>query len=272
MPSKLAWIILQVILVFPIFVGAIGSCTMTDNDPEKTIEQSWIERGLAHEANSEFKLAVASFSEAISSSPESPIAWKLRGTAYYRLNEFNQAVSDLDEAISLDPTAPDAYLYRGNAYGEMDMYTKAIEDFDKARNLRDGGYFDNLNQAYNSIIDKDFLEALGRATAAINERPRDPIPHTYKGICLYELGKFPEALSAYSKAISIDPDNAELLFNRGLVHLATRKFDMAILDFTKALAIDPTFKNSYEHRAQAYDELGLNDKAASDRKASNTNK
>ena len=70
---------------------------MTDNDPEKTIEQSWIERGLAHEANSEFKLAVASFSEAISNSPESPIAWKLRGTAYYRLNEFNQAVSDRSE-------------------------------------------------------------------------------------------------------------------------------------------------------------------------------
>ena len=268
----MAWIILQVILVFSIFAGAISSCTMKVNDSEKTMKQSWTEKGLAHEANSEFKLAVASFSEAISNSPENPIAWKLRGAAYYRLNEFQQAVSDLDEAISLDPTSPDAYLYRGNAYGEMDMYTKAIEDFDKARNLRDGGYFDNLNQAYNSIINRDFLEALGRATAAINERPRDPIPHTYKGICLYELGKFPEALSAYSKATSIDPDNAELLFNRGLVHLATRKFDMAILDFTKALAIDPTFKNSYEHRAQAYDELGLNDKAASDRKASNTNK
>ena len=198
---------------------------------------------------------------------DSPIAWKLRGTSYYRLNEFRQAVSDLDKSISLDSTTPDAYLYRGNAYGEMDMFSKAIEDFDKARKLRNGGYFDNLNQSYLSIIDKDFLVGLARATAAAEERPRDPIPHTYRGICLYELNKFSEALSAFEKALAIDSDNAELLFNRGLVHLATKNFNMAIIDFSEALKIDPKFKDSYEHRAQAYKQLGMEDKAASDQES-----
>ena len=230
-------------------------------------EVDWIKKGLAHEANSEFKLAIASFSEAISKKPEDPIAWKLRGASYYRLNEFRQAVSDLDKSISLDSTAPDAYLYRGNAYGEMDMFSKAIEDFDKARKLRNGGYFDNLNQSYLSILNKNFLTGLARATAAAEERPRDPIPHTYRGICLYELNKFSEALSAFEKALAIDSDNAELLFNRGLVHLATKNFNMAIIDFSEALKIDPKFKDSYEHRAQAYKQLGMEDKAASDQES-----
>jgi tetratricopeptide (TPR) repeat protein len=246
------------------------SCLETHTS-EVTNKTTWIEKGLVHESNSEFKLAVASFSKAISESPEDPLAWKLRGTSYYRLNEFLQAVSDLDKAISLDPTAPDSYLYRGNAYGEMDMFAKAIEDFDKARKLRDGGYFDNLNQSYISIMNRNFLVGLARATAAIEERPRDPIPHTYRGICLYELGKFPEALSAFQKAISIDSDNAELLFNRGLVHLATRNFDMAISDFSEALAIDPSFKGSYEHRAYAYEQLELEEKAVSDREGLRSN-
>ena len=246
------------------------SCLETHTS-EVTNKTTWIEKGLVHESNSEFKLAVASFSKAISESPEDPLAWKLRGTSYYRLNEFLQAVSDLDKAISLDPTAPDSYLYRGNAYGEMDMFAKAIEDFDKARKLRDGGYFDNLNQSYISIMNRNFLVGLARATAAIEERPRDPIPHTYRGICLYELGKFPEALSAFEKAISIDSDNAELLFNRGLVHLATRNFDMAISDFSEALAIDPAFKDSDEHRAYAYEQLELEEKAVSDREGLHSN-
>ena len=230
-------------------------------------EVDWINKGLVHESNSEFKLAIASFSEAILKTPEDPLAWKLRGASYYRLNEFRQSVADLDKSISLDSSAPDAYLYRGNAYGEMDMFTKAIEDFDKARKLRNGGYFDNLNQSYISILNKNFLVGLARATAAVEERPRDPIPHTYRGICLYELNKFSEALSAFEKAIAIDSDNAELLFNRGLVHLASRNFNMAILDFSEALKIDPTFKNSYDHRGKAYKQLGMEEKAASDRES-----
>ena len=258
-------VIPRAILYLPIILLFV-SCLKLDI-PMSNNEVDWIKKGLAHESNSEFKLAIASFSEAISKTPEDPLAWKLRGASYYRLNEFRQSVADLDKSISLDSTDPDAYLYRGNAYGEMDMFTKAIEDFDKARKLRNGGYFDNLNQSYLSILNKNFLVGLARATAAVEERPRDPIPHTYRGICLYELNKFSESLSAFEKAIAIDPDNAELLFNRGLVHLATRNFNMAILDFSEALKIDPTFKNSYEHRAQAYKQLGMEEKAASDRES-----
>ena len=257
--------ILRAILFLSIIVLFV-SCLRLDI-PTSSDEVDWIKKGLSHESNSEFKLAIASFSEAISKKPEDPIAWKLRGTSYYRLNEFRQAVSDLDKSISLDSTAPDAYLYRGNAYGEMDMFSKAIEDFDKARKLRNGGYFDNLNQSYLSILNKNFLVGLARATAAAEERPRDPIPHTYRGICLYELKKFSEALSAFENAIAIDSDNAELLFNRGLVHLATKNFNMAIIDFSEALKIDPKFKDSYEHRAQAYKQLGMEDKAASDQES-----
>mgnify|MGYP001175770340 FL=1 len=257
--------ILRAILFLSIIVLFV-SCLRLDI-PTSSDEVDWIKKGLSHESNSEFKLAIASFSEAISKNPEDPIAWKLRGASYYRLNEFRQAVSDLDKSISLDSTAPDAYLYRGNAYGEMDMFSKAIEDFDKARKLRNGGYFDNLNQSYLSILNKNFLAGLARATAAAEERPRDPIPHTYRGICLYELNKFSEALSAFEKALAIDSDNAELLFNRGLVHLATKNFNMAIIDFSEALKIDPKFKDSYEHRAQAYKQLGMEDKAASDQES-----
>ena len=42
---------------------------------------------------------------------------------------------------------------------------------------------------------------------------------------------------------------------------------MAIIDFSEALKIDPTFKDSYEHRAQAYKQLGMEDKAASDQES-----
>ena len=143
-------------ILFFSFLLLFISCIETHTSEVKD-KNALIEKGIAHQANSEFNLAAASFSEAISKDPKDPLAWKLRGASYYRLNEFRRAVADLDEAISLDHTAADAYLYRGNAYGEMDMFAKAIEDFDRARKLRDGGYFDNLNQSYLSILNKDFL-------------------------------------------------------------------------------------------------------------------
>ena len=38
-----------------------------------------------------------------------------------------------------------------------------------------------------------------------------------KGVALHELKRFAEALDAYNKALEISPDNAKILFSKGMV-------------------------------------------------------
>jgi tetratricopeptide (TPR) repeat protein len=50
----------------------------------------------------------------------------------------------------------------------------------------------------------------------------------------------PAAISAYTRAIRVDPGNAQLYFRRGATNLVSGHYGEAIADYTKALEIEPT--------------------------------
>jgi predicted O-linked N-acetylglucosamine transferase (SPINDLY family) len=54
------------------------------------------------------------------------------------------------------------------------------------------------------------------------------------------LRRFDEALATYDKALTIKPDDASALSNRGNALLELRRFDEALTSYEKALAIEPT--------------------------------
>ena len=69
-----------------------------------------------------------------------------------------------------------------------------------------------------------------------------------KGLALYKLGEYPEALSTLNSALTLNPDE-HALFNKGLV-LATLGFHMhnvgdlnaALQNLNRVLQIDPDFR------------------------------
>jgi Tfp pilus assembly protein PilF len=53
---------------------------------------------------------------------------------------------------------------------------------------------------------------------------------------------------------------------RGLALVNQGRVREAVDQFTKAIALDPRYREAWANRAQAYSQLGLNDKAASDQR------
>jgi tetratricopeptide (TPR) repeat protein len=60
------------------------------------------------------------------------------------------------------------------------------------------------------------------------------------------------------------PLTAASLTERGLALFGQGKFQEAVDQFTKAIALDPNYRLAWARRAEAYDRLGLNAKAAED--------
>lgn len=208
--------------------------------------EAFLLRGQIRESNSEFEKAISDYSTIIDQNPQITQAWSSRGSCYYRIGAFQNAIQDFSRAIELEPDNADLYLYLGNSYGEMDMFTEAIKNFNVAREISFGNYYSNLTKAYEDINSRKYTSALARATSAIEENPTDPIPHSYKGISLYHLGKFDDAIVHLNTANKLDPDNSATIYNLGLAYIASDNTEEAISQFEKAMSIDPSLKRDIE--------------------------
>ena len=60
-----------------------------------------------------------------------------------------------------------------------------------------------------------------------------------KGLALYDMGKYEEAIKAYDKAIEINPEEAGAWYNKGLALYDMGKYEEAIKAYDKAIEINP---------------------------------
>ena len=84
-----------------------------------------------------------------------------------------------------------------------------------------------------------------------------------------EKGDYYGAISDYTKAIEINPQDGDAYNNRGNAKRKLKDNYGAIADYTKAIEIDPNDKQAYNNRGIAKEKIGdLNGACADWRKAS----
>ncbi|MCL2688632.1 MAG: tetratricopeptide repeat protein [Chitinispirillia bacterium] len=98
---------------------------------------------------------------------------------------------------------------------------------------------------------------------AIPNSAKNAITHYNKGIELFNKGRLDEAIREFNQAIRLDPNSAEMYYNRGKIYLRV-DFDMAIADFDQALRLNASFDAAYNNRGLAYFNKGDIDMAIAD--------
>ena len=89
------------------------------------------------------------------------------------------------------------------------------------------------------------------------------LPETYKiyGNSLQQLGKVPEAMGYYAKALAKDPHLAEVYANIGSLYAKQNDWQSAINYYQKALSIDPKQAKICLHLSRAWERIGEDDRA-----------
>jgi len=112
---------------------------------------------------------------------------------------------------------------------------------------------------------REAIEAFDQALAIDNH-----LPYVWndRGTCLRELGDFTNALKSISKAVEMDSDNPEFLFNLGeilemigVMNMSNKYLDSAIQSFKLVVDLMPNNAIAWNHLGICYNELGKTDES-----------
>lgn len=174
-------------------------------------------------------------------------------------NRFDEAIEAATQAIALNPTSEQAYLRRASAYWYSDQFAEAWEDYNyvletldadsiRARNGR-GGCAAELGECETAIQD------LEGAVRDARNGDSQLLPYCLNNLARAFIGndQLREAEDALAESLELQPRNAWLYFNRGLLRIAQKNSQSALEDFKQAVsATEPRLPPRKLAKAQAF--------------------
>jgi len=118
---------------------------------------------------------------------------------------------------------------------------------------------------HNKGLDLDdqgkYGEAISAFDKAIEIDPQYAAAWTDKGNALEQLERYDDALIAYNKVIELDPENALAWFHKGYALGKLGELNESIKAYDKTIKIDPNFAMAWNNKAANLLDLGINNEA-----------
>ncbi|MEO5355915.1 MAG: tetratricopeptide repeat protein [Nitrospirae bacterium YQR-1] len=121
-----------------------------------------------------------------------------------------------------------------------------------------------INKGISLFNLKYYNEALECFNAAIRLKASNPDAYRGRGSTYHALGKFDEAIKDFKDSLRLNPASAETYYNRGVTYFATGRNEKAAEDYTKAIELDENYAEAYFNRGVVLRKLGKLDEAVAD--------
>jgi tetratricopeptide (TPR) repeat protein len=202
LPNEQAW------ATFETLIAAFPS----DDDILKAYADSLLKKKIYYKA-------VAQYQKLISKDSSDIQSYIGQAQAYQGLNDIDNALKTIDDAIAQNPDDKKLPAFKVDLLANKDDVL--------------------FNQAFDLYQKGNIVKALDTYKLIQN-----PNTDTFVniGACYQRLGKYPEAMDSYNKALAIEPDNADVLSYIGNVSCLQGQFDKALIYYQKAIVIDPNNK------------------------------
>ena len=223
--------------------------------------EEYFRSGIDKCRSGEYGQAISDFSNSIQLYSDKPDlynkadAYYNRGTLKGIVMDFNGAIADLTKAIELDPNYARLYYQRA-------VFRQALQDFNGS--LID--YNKLLTLSINSSLKKK--EVMVGASVSADDNPKrfrlDNLSLTDIRVLSYNnigtikqiFKDFRGSISDFNKAIDINPNDAELYYNKAISYEGLKDFNKAISNYNKAVELNPNYTSVYINRSILKEKLG----------------
>jgi len=194
----------------------------------------------------EMKAENARLTERIQLQPESFREMNKEASQAIRSKDYASALRVAMKMETAFPKNADIKNFKGKMQSKSGDTAGALQSFSEAIILDPENNWFYINKAATEADSGNTQEALKTINKLVVQSPEWSIGYNFKAALLHSMNKDAEALTAYADAMKAEPKSAQILTNRGDLHLQSGQKDKAVKDYIAALAIQPGYE-----RAQA---------------------
>ncbi|EGY01669.1 hypothetical protein AZA_56144 [Nitrospirillum viridazoti Y2] len=226
-------------------------------------------RGLVALKREHLKEAVVAFSTSLEIDANNDFTLKYRAQAYAQMKDWDHALADLDAVLHLHPDWLDGYAHRAQIFTVMEATDQALAEARRVveANPAAATAYITSGTIYRQLGHKD--EATRMLTRSLELQPT-PVAYTMRagvrpdadqdgqkadleaalkldsrylpahqmlGALAMKADNWDAAITAYTFAIAIKPDDSNSLIERGIAYAKEQKTDLASRDFSAARAV-----------------------------------
>ncbi|MGB3760567.1 MAG: tetratricopeptide repeat protein [Rivularia sp. (in: cyanobacteria)] len=233
------------------YPGAIAAYSQAIQLNPKDID-AYNERGNVRVQSGDLKGAIADYNKSLSLQPSDAYAYMGRAFTHLKLQDKQSAIADVNQAISIAPNYAFPYLIIGVIHYTFGEPEKAITNIKKASELFAAQ--GDLAKAYGSDgfafnVLNNYPAAINSFTKAIQVNPKDAEMYDSRGDAYVANGDALKALTDYNQAININPNYASAYASRATILFIKKDFQKALTDLNQSLRLDPSQDQAYFFRA-----------------------
>ena len=190
----------------------------------------WTNRADYYQDTKQLALALKDYEKAVTIEPEKGTLYNSWGKTLFDMGQISQAIEKYNIGITKPKPFGEIYVNRGVAYAAQSNFAQALQDIDKGLTLDENNANGYLN----------------------------------RGLIYYSTNQLTKVVPDLSKYFTMKAGTSEQWYILGLSYRNTGDAASAITAYNKAIQINPSDKRLYNSRANAYQALGKQAEAAQD--------
>jgi len=199
----------------------------------------YINRGMAYLEQSNYNYALRDLETAMRLEKNDPETYRIIGDVYFAKNDLESAIEYYGAALNIDPNNEQTLNNRGNTYHEMGLEALALQDYDRAISVYKNSHT-YTNRANYWLKQGEYEKALADCTKASQLDYNNAAAYYCIGLVENARGNANISLENFNKAIAINHQRADFYNGRGLALFQLNAFADALEDFEQAVTIDPS--------------------------------
>jgi tetratricopeptide (TPR) repeat protein len=202
--------------------------------------------------------AVDLLSRAIEADPNFVVAQYTLGSVHQALGNRWKAAAQYRASTQLDPTYPEPFKALGDLFlaAPRRLFDQAVEAYAKAIELRPFYAEAHVGLGDAKAAKGDIDGAIGAYQKALAYNAVNPKVHMSLGKIYYsEKGLYYESVTAYKKAIDLDPQSVEARMGLGEVYEDKGLYKEAIEEYRKVIEVDGKHTGAMYNLALVYEKV-----------------
>ncbi|PKY18774.1 hypothetical protein RhiirB3_431654 [Rhizophagus irregularis] len=198
--------------------------------------------------------------EAIKLKLKEPIAYFICGEVFFWQNNYDEAIYYLNKSLEYKTKINNLHIILGNSnlfeaesYNYDEYYLlDALKNYETALKNDPNNYLCLKNCAYIYERKKDYKNALIFLDKLISVNEKDSLILCYYGEILCNIKQYNNAISYFTKANIIDPENVYNLKKRAIAYYYLQEYDKVLSDLDKIIQLDPLNNTAYYLKSITY--------------------